>query len=84
MGGPGSGWKGIPKTTVDSCLTLNINHLMRKGFAATTGNRFGTLTWGSDENGGYSPSVEYWVYSWSEEEISLRLNYIVGRENEKR
>lgn len=84
MGGPGSGWNGISKTTVDSCLTLNINHLMRKDFAATTGNRFGTITWKSGDNGGYSPSVEYWVDSWSEEEISLRLNYTVGLDNKER
>lgn len=84
MGGQGSGWNATPKTTVESCLTLNINHLMRQGFASTTGNRFGTVTWKSNDIEGYSPTLEYWVDSWSEEEISLRLNFTVRLDNEKR
>ena len=55
---------------------------MRKGFAATTG--FGTVTWKNNDMAGFSPSVEYLVNSWSEEEIRLQFNYTIVRGNAER
>lgn len=65
MGGCGSGrHNGVRKRRVESCLSLNVNELRRKG--ALVPGASGTLTWGCEDN--TQASVTFRV---SEETLTL-------------
>ncbi len=85
MGGMGSGrrWFLDSKLTVEDCLTLNINKLMRDKFISLHFYRSGSLTWRRVSTGEETGSVGYSAEPLDGDEILLRLNFSITREGEK-
>ena len=63
MGGPGSGRQGWwnKRTTVEQCLTLDANQLMRDGMLASGVCLSGILTWSNTRTGERVSSIGYMV-----------------------
>ena len=83
MGGPGSGnwhrWNIGP--TVEDCLTLDINRLVKDGLIGPD-SRAGSLNW--TRTGRQVASVGYRVDSFGPADTTFRLSYIVGQGGNKR
>ena len=84
MGGYGSGrsW-GFGKTTVEDCVSLNINPLVR-GRALYAGiHGFGTISWTSTRTGKETASLGYEVNTLDLSFPWIRLFYTITRTGEK-
>jgi hypothetical protein len=85
MGGPGSGrhWRWDKKTTVEECIGLDINKLVRDRLLYTGIHTVGSLTWTNTATGEEVSSCGYEVntldlsFSW------MRLVYTFTRTGEK-
>jgi hypothetical protein len=78
MGGPGSGYRWSRKTTVEDCLTLDINSLVRNGtIYVDAWNNTGTLTWINTTTGERTSSVGFWVNTRDEGGPYFKLTYTI-------
>jgi hypothetical protein len=84
MGGPGSGFRISKKTTVEDCLTLDINKLVRKGIIQPgIWNNHGSLTWTNTATGETVSSVGYWVSTCGDTGPYFRLLYTIKSTGEE-
>ena len=85
MGGYGSGLGrcGNKKDTVEDCLTLNVDKLVRNRVLYSGLHSYGTLTWTNTAIGKKISSCGYEVNSESPSASWFRLSYTVTRTEEK-
>jgi hypothetical protein len=85
VGGIGSGnwyrWSTGPR--VEDGLTLDLNKLIRDGLVGLT-SRAGTLYWRRIGTGEEVASLGYEVVAHCQEDLELKLNYTVGRGEDRR
>lgn len=89
MGGWGSGRRWLTKTTVEECLTLDINRLVKDGLLYADIDTSGTLTWRNTRTGKevaqcafgvntIDPSSSWIRVSYSLEERGAIISYKIG------
>ena len=85
MGGPGSGsWhRWNLGSTVEDCLTLDINRLVKDGLIDPD-SRAGSLSWTRIQTGRQVASVGCRLDSFGPDDATFRLSYTVGRGGNKR
>lgn len=78
MGGPGSGYRSSKKTTVEDCLTLDINKLVRDGLIQSgIVLHGGTLTWTNTATGEKISTAGFWVSTHMDSDRYFRLVYSI-------
>jgi hypothetical protein len=85
MGGSGSGnwWHTATGYTVEDCLSLDVNKLVRDGLLAYAGCR-GSITWKERGTGKITATAGFELASMRTESADFRLSYTVGRGGSKK
>lgn len=75
MGGIGSGGWNARRITVESCLVLDVDHLVREGACRPGTTTKGTITWSNSDTGATRAEIGYTANMEGARHGYLRLRY---------